>query len=233
VRPEVRDWLEEIACRAGLSALPKPGVLAAAAVCLVLLGIGAWRWLAGPVGVKPLSAATQAPAAGARSSGTAAGDSAETTESAQVTVHVVGAVRTPGVYALRKGSRAADAVEAAGGLLGNAAPSALNLARVVQDGEQVVVPTADEAATGAAAAGGAGSAAAAGAGGAGAGGKVNLNTATAEQLDALPGVGPSTAAKIVADREQNGPFRSPDDLMRVTGIGAKKFASLKDLISVK
>ena len=156
MRPEVRDWLEEIACRAGLSALPKPGVLAAAAVCLVLLGIGAWRWLAGPVGVKPLSAATQAPAAGARSSGTAAGDSAETTESAQVTVHVVGAVRTPGVYALRKGSRAADAVEAAGGLLGNAAPSALNLARVVQDGEQVVVPTADEAATGAAAAGGAG-----------------------------------------------------------------------------
>ena len=243
MRPEVRDWFEEIACRAGLSGLPKPGVLAAAAVCVVLLGFGAWRWLGGPLGVQPVGgsgtrASASRPAGGAVGDvvGDAGGGSTVATESARVTVHVVGAVRAPGVYVLRRGSRAVDAVAAAGGLLGDAAPAALNLARVVEDGEQVIVPTAQEAAAGAGGgvgAGGAGGAAAGGGGPPGAGGKVNLNTATAAQLDALPGVGPSTAAKIVADREKNGPFRSADDLMRVTGIGAKKFDSLKDLISVR
>lgn len=243
MRPEVRDWFEEIACRAGLSGLPKPGVLAAAAVCVVLLGFGAWRWLGGPSGVQPVggsgtraSAARPAGGSAGDAGGDAKGGSTVATESARVTVHVVGAVRAPGVYVLRRGSRAADAVAAAGGLLGNAAPAALNLARAVEDGEQVIVPTAQEAAAGAGGgvgAGGAGGAAAGGGGPPGAGGKVNLNTATAAQLDALPGVGPSTAAKIVADREKNGPFRSADDLMRVTGIGAKKFDSLKDLISVR
>jgi competence protein ComEA len=232
VRPEVRDWLEEIACRAGLSALPKPGVLAAAAVCVVLLAAGAVRWLSGPSGAQP--AAAPAAARTASANGPSGAGSVAATESARVTVHVVGAVHSPGVYELRKGSRAADAVEAAGGLLGNAAPAALNLARVVEDGEQVVVPTTDEAAAGGAGAGGVagGSSGTAGAP-PGASGKVNLNTATAAQLDALPGVGPSTAAKIVADREKNGPFRTADDLMRVPGIGAKKFDSLKDLVTVR
>ncbi len=243
VRPEIRDWLEEIACRAGLSGLPKPGVLAAVAVCVVLLGFGAWRWLGGPTGAQPVGGAgsrtSTAKAGGTGADGGsgpdgAGGGSVAATESARVTVHVVGAVRMPGVYTVRKGSRAADAITAAGGLLANAAPAALNLARVVEDGEQVIVPTADEAAAGSAGGGGAGaSGGAAGGASPSAGGKVNLNTATAAQLDALPGVGPSTAAKIVADREKNGPFRSADDLMRVTGIGAKKFDSLKDLISVR
>jgi competence protein ComEA len=168
--------------------------------------------------------------------GGAAAGSSVATESASVTVHVVGAVRMPGVYTLHKGARAADAVQAAGGFLGDAAPAALNLARLVEDGEQVVVPTAAEVAAGATAGspGGGAGAAGAGAGGAAAvGGKVNLNTANATQLDALPGVGPATAAKIVADRETNGPFRSPDDLMRVPGIGAKKYDALKDLVTVR
>jgi competence protein ComEA len=235
VRPEVRDWLEEIACRAGLSGLPKPGAIAAAVVCVVLLGIGAWRWLGGPAGAQPIAApAAGRTASSSRAAGSPGGGSVAATESARVTVHVVGAVRSPGVYQLRKGSRAVDAVQAAGGLLGNAAPGALNLARVVEDGEQVVVPTTDQAAAGGDGTGGAAGGSAGAAGGApGAGVKVNLNTATAAQLDALPGVGPSTAAKIVADREKNGPFRSADDLMRVPGIGAKKFDSLKDLVTVR
>jgi competence protein ComEA len=243
VRPEVHDWLEEIACRAGLSGLPKPGVLAAAAVCVLLLAFGAWRWLGGPQGAQPVGgtpspAASRAAVATGGTGGTAAGGSSVATESATVTVHVVGAVRMPGVYTLHKGARAADAVQAAGGFLGDAAPAALNLARVVEDGEQVVVPTTAEVAAGAAAgspgggAGAAGAGAAAG-GAAAVGGKVNLNTATAAQLDALPGVGPATAAKIVADRETNGQFRSPDDLMRVPGIGAKKYDALKDLVTVR
>ncbi len=142
-----------------------------------------------------------------------------------IAVHVSGAVAAPGVYELDEGARVADAVELAGGFLEGAAENALNLARVLNDGEQVVVPTAEEQAaqqTAAEASGGA----------AGVGGKVNINTASVEQLDTLPGVGESTAQKIIADREANGPFSSPEDLKRVSGIGDKKYAELADLITV-
>jgi competence protein ComEA len=146
----------------------------------------------------------------------------------RVWVHVVGAVRHPGLYDLESGARVEAAVEAAGGLLGNAAPEAVNLARKVADGEQIAIPTADEAERGGAVVAGAVGTP----GGGGSVAKVNLNTATAEQLDTLPGIGPSTATKIVADREANGPYASPDDLGRVSGIGPKKLEGLKDLVSV-
>lgn len=142
-----------------------------------------------------------------------------------VVVHVGGAVADPGVRELAEGSRVQDAVEAAGGFAEDAAPDALNLARVLVDGEQVVVPTLEEAE----AAGGAGTSVAPGTV---PGGKVNINAASAAELDALPGVGPATAEKIVADREANGPFASPEDLKRVSGIGDKKFAELADLVCV-
>jgi competence protein ComEA len=174
--------------------------------------------------------ATDAGAAGAAPP-SASAESAEAGRPAvptSVTVHVVGAVARPGVYALPAGARCADAVAAAGGLLGPADQSAVNLARVVADGEQIVVPVVGEAPAG-------GALGAGGRGGAGAvsGGKVDLNTATVADLDTLPGVGPATAAKIVADREENGPFRTPEDLMRVPGIGAKRFDVLKGLVSVR
>lgn len=142
-----------------------------------------------------------------------------------IAVHVSGAVAAPGVYELDEGARVADAVELAGGFLEGAAEHALNLARVLNDGEQVVVPTAEEHAAQQTAAEASGVAA-------GVGGKVNINTASAEQLDTLPGVGESTAQKIIADREANGPFSSPEDLKRVSGIGDKKYAELADLITV-
>lgn len=142
-----------------------------------------------------------------------------------IAVHVSGAVAAPGVYELEEGARVADAVELAGGFLEGAAENALNLARVLKDGEQVVVPTAEEHAAQQAAVESAG-------GTASLGGKVNINTASAEQLDTLPGVGESTAQKIIADREANGPFSSPEDLKRVSGIGDKKYAELADLITV-
>lgn len=142
-----------------------------------------------------------------------------------IAVHVSGAVAAPGVYELEEGARVADAVELAGGFLEGAAENALNLARVLNDGEQVVVPTAEEQAAQQAAVESAG-------GTASLGGKVNINTASAEQLDTLPGVGESTAQKIIADREANGPFSSPEDLKRVSGIGDKKYAELADLITV-
>ena len=130
---------------------------------------------------------------------------------------------------LPQGARVQDAVDAAGGFAEGAACDELNLARPLTDGEQIVVPTLEEAgAASSAIGGGAGEAQTEAA----AGGKVNLNKASAAELDALPGVGPSTAEKIVAEREANGPFATVEDLKRVSGIGDKKFADLADLVCV-
>lgn len=158
------------------------------------------------------------------------GESASTQveEAPPIFVHVGGAVAEPGVCELASGSRVQDAVDAAGGFVEGAARDAINLARVVVDGEQIVVPSQEDEDAAAVDAVGAD-------GGSGVStkdGKVNLNRASAAELDTLPGVGPSTAEKIVADREANGPFATVEDLKRVSGIGDKKFAALADLVSV-
>ncbi|MEX2210492.1 MAG: ComEA family DNA-binding protein [Gaiellaceae bacterium] len=139
-------------------------------------------------------------------------------ERAQVVVHVTGAVRQPGLYALDDGSRVADAVARAGGPTAKADLAAVNLAAPLVDGTQVLVPRRG---AGARAAGAAGAAA----------GPLRLNTATVEQLDALPGIGPVTAERIVEYREQNGPFRSVDDLDAVAGIGPSRLDQLRDLVA--
>lgn len=146
-----------------------------------------------------------------------------------VFVHVGGAVASPGVYELPKDSRVIDAVEAAGGFTEAAVSDALNLARVLADGEQIVVPDAQalEATSQEGAQTQSGTAAAIQPAG-----KININTASEADLDTLPGVGPSTAQKIVADREANGPFATCEDLKRVSGIGDKKYAALADVICV-
>lgn len=149
-------------------------------------------------------------------------------------IHVGGAVVTPGVYEVPEGSCVIDAVNVAGGFAEDAARDALNLAREVADGEQVLVPNevdldparVDNATVGTFTGSGAGST------GTFASGKVNINTASAAQLDALPGIGASTAEKIIADRNTNGPFKIIEDLKRVAGIGDKKFAALADVICV-
>lgn len=142
-------------------------------------------------------------------------------------VHVDGAVASPGVYELAEGSRVVDGITAAGGLAEGADTTALNLAARVEDGEKIHVPVAGEMAPAGDAAGVAGTADTTGAPS-----LVNLNTATAAELCTLPGVGEATAEAIVRDREANGPFSSVDDLMRVSGIGAKKFAKLEGRIRV-
>jgi competence protein ComEA len=147
-------------------------------------------------------------------------------------VHVAGAVRRPGVYRLRSGARIQDAVRRAGGARPRGDLNAINLAAKVADGQQVVVPP--RAPAGAAPAGAVATAAA----GAGAGAAtapaapVSLNSATAEQLDTLDGVGPVTAQKIIAWREEHGGFRSVDDLGQVPGIGPKRLAALRDHVQV-
>jgi competence protein ComEA len=144
-------------------------------------------------------------------------------------VHVAGAVRNPGVYRLPAGARVQDAVERAGGARRGGDVNAINLAAKVVDGQQVVVPSrtpGGAAAAPAAAAGAAGGGTAAGASGP----PISLNSATAEQLDTLDGVGPATAAKIIAWRTQHGGFRSVADLGQVPGIGPKKLAAIKDRV---
>jgi competence protein ComEA len=133
-----------------------------------------------------------------------------------IVVDVVGAVRRPGLVHLAKGARVADAVAHAGGLTRRAQRSGVNFAAPVSDGQQVVVPE-----RGAAVVGGSSSAPA---------GPVSLSTATAEQLDTLPGIGPVTAQKIVAYRAQHGAFTSVDGLDAIPGIGATRIAELQGLV---
>jgi competence protein ComEA len=137
-------------------------------------------------------------------------------------VHVVGAVREPGLYRLREGSRVADAVERAGGATPKADLALVNLAAPIADGTQILVPARSPAP-----AGGDGGE---GGGGGAEGGPVHLNTATVEELDALPGVGPVTAQKIVDFREENGAFASVDELDAVPGIGPARLEELRKLV---
>lgn len=145
-----------------------------------------------------------------------------------VVVHVSGAVRSAGVHELPAGARVDDAVNAAGGARRGARTERLNLARPVRDGEQIHVPRAGEAA-GAAAVG----AAAAGGGISGADAVVDVNRASPPELEALPGVGPVLAARIVAYRDEHGTFTSADDLLAVEGIGDKTLAALRDHVTVR
>jgi competence protein ComEA len=138
---------------------------------------------------------------------------------AAVVIDVVGAVRRPGLYRLRQGQRIADAVDRAGGATAKADLEQINLAAPLADGVQVVVPRR-----------GAGGSAPAG-GGAGAAGPVHLSTATAAQLDALPGIGPVTAEKIVSYREQHGAFHSIDELDAIPGIGPARIEQLRGLVA--
>ena len=140
----------------------------------------------------------------------------------QLVVDVVGAVRRPGLYRLRQGTRIADAVSLAGGATAKAELELVNLAAPLADGEQVVVPTRGP--------GGGAVAASPPAAGASPAAPLDLNTATAEQLDGLPGIGPATAAKIVAFRQAHGAFHSVDELDAVPGIGPARIAQLKGLV---
>ena len=135
----------------------------------------------------------------------------------RLVVDVVGAVRLPGLHRLTPGTRIADAVAAAGGATAKADLALVNLAAPLADGEQIVVPVR-------------GAAQAAVAGGASPAAPLDLNTATPEQLDALPGIGPATAAKIVGFRQAHGPFHSVDELDAVPGIGPARIAQLKGLV---
>jgi competence protein ComEA len=181
--------------------------LVAAVVVVVALA------LAGRMFLHPSHASVPTPLRPARS--------AAPSKPAEVYVDVVGAVRRPGLYRIRTGARVADAVAHAGGPNRRADLQLVNLAALVADGEQVVVPQR----------GSGGVSASPSSPGSAPAGPVHLNSATLEQLDALPGVGPVTAQKIIDYRTQHGGFGSVDDLDAVPGIGPARLADLRPLVA--
>jgi len=166
---------------------------ALALVLLLVAGVAWWALRAEPPDPVPVQSLTP---------------SAPTVD---LVVDVAGAVGSPGIVTLTSGARVVDAIAAAGGALPDAALDGLNLARIVGDGEQIVVPREGDDVSSA---------------------LINLNTSDASRLEGLPGVGPVLAAKIVADRERYGPFSSLDDLGRVSGVGAAIVESLAGIATV-
>ena len=160
----------------------------------------------------------------------------------QIYIHVCGAVVNPGVYAFAEGSRACEAVEAAGGLREDAAETAVNLARILTDGQQLWIPTKEEVeAAGLSGTNPAGAemwpagqerASGTGAAAEAASGKVNLNTASKETLMTLTGIGEARAEAIIAYRRDAGPFLVIEDIMKVSGIKEAAFQKIKDDITV-
>lgn len=176
----------------------------------------------------------EASASDVRGSGDASPDdesSAKSSSAAEAYVDVDGAVVRPGVYRLKDGARVSQAIDAAGGLTVEADVTGLNRASKITDGQKIYVPTVGEQQA-AAAVGGAESSAATTPGAGSSSGLVNINTASAAELQTLSGIGPSMAQSIIDDRSKNGPFASVDDLMRVSGIGEKKLAIIKDCICI-
>lgn len=206
--------LDEIRGKLDFSRAGKPMLIGMAAI-LVMVAVVSGYVLSGAATSSKLEVVP---------SGNDAGDSGQIAEPT-LYVHVSGAVARPGLYEIQSGSRVADAIEAAGGFSEDANTDSCNLARILEDGEHVIISAKGELETGSPDDEGRHA-------GSEGGGLLNINTATAEQLEALPGIGTSTAQKIVADRMANGPFKSVNDLTRVSGIGEKKLEALIGLICV-
>jgi competence protein ComEA len=238
------EWLDALKDRMPLAVRPRMGLERthlAVIVLVVLVGlIGATVLflLARPevVPIEPEIVATGTPVAtgspppatpDASSSPGATAPTAPNTAAAAIVVHVAGLVARPGIVELPTGSRVVDAIEAAGGATPEADLTPINLARVLTDGEQVLV-TADpppQAAPPAAPPGSGSTAPTPTA-------PINLNTATAAELETLPGIGPALAGRILAWRDQNGRFTTVDELREVAGIGEQRFAQLEPLVTV-
>jgi competence protein ComEA len=215
--PPPRDRLAALLGGAGLSRAEALALLVL--VMGALAGLGLLWWA-----MRPPPAAGGPPGLDL---GSVAAPEDPATESGEVVVHVAGLVVLPGVHRLPAGARVADAIEAAGGARAGAWLDGLNLARRLTDGEQLLVP-AEGAPPPVGGDGGAGPASS----GIRPDGTVDLNLATAAELQTLPGVGPVLSERIVAHREQHGPFASVGELRDVAGIGEKTFQALADLVSV-
>lgn len=253
-----QDSAESLAEKLHLSRVPRPVFAAIALVLVLVVALAVFAFATSPGSGFEVTAASDETAAQsaedageeeARADGAGGGSDTSPAPPAadgedvvlpaggdatarRVCIHVDGCVAAPGVYYLEAGSRVIDAVTAAGGATDEARTDAVNLAQEVQDGQQIVIPSrVDDQAASSGAADRTASSSSQASGGlspSGDDGLVNINTATAEELETLKGVGAATAEKIIADREANGPFKSIDDLTRVSGIGEKKLSAMRD-----
>lgn len=212
---------------------------AVAAVVVVLLAWTVGRAVApSRAPAVPSASTTPTTVADAGEPGTAPASSTPTaavvvrTPTKTVVVHVAGAVHRPGVYRLKDGARVSDAVKKAGGRARGADLDAINLAAKVRDGVQILVPRRGTGASVGAPSSGATASPGTAGGAAAPNAPIDLNTATAEELDTLDGVGPATASKILQYRAEHGPFRSVDDLEQIPGIGPKKLAAMRARVRV-
>ena len=219
LRPEPpRTWRERLERLADATGSTPSRIVVGAVVVAAVVAAGAWMLRpppAPPEAALPFASTTVASAA-----------TTPTTASEPLVVHVAGAVAEPGIHELAPGSRVADAIAVAGGLTSDADSARINLAAPLVDGQRVYVLVVGEqepaVAVGGQATGG----------GDGTTGPVNLNTADAEALDALPGIGPATASAILEHREEFGAFSSVDQLLDVPGIGEAKLEAIRDLVVV-
>ena len=207
---------------AGLDRKEQVGVAAVAAVVVAAAVVWYVRSLPSAVQIQESSGGTRPAAPVASSSPSPA--------SAEVVVDVAGRVRDPGVYTLQQGDRVIDAIRRAGGPLPGADLASINLAALLTDAEQIVVGRAGggrgpPSGTTTGSSGGATSPGSPGA-------KVNVNTATLDELESLPGIGQVIGQRIVDFRQQHGPFRTVDDLLNVSGIGPATMAELRPLVTV-
>jgi len=223
--PPAQTWRDQLAAMIALWNLT-PARLAAGGAALGFAVVVAWRVLAPPAPPPEMQIPFAQPAVDTTELAT---DPVATVgrpgEPQEVVVDVAGAVLTPGVHHLETGARVVDAIDAAGGLAPDADPARINLAAVLVDGQQIYVARVGEAPPLAATANGPVSP----------GGPVplvDLNTASATELEDLPGIGPATAEAIIDHRQRNGPFTSVDDLLDVRGIGDAKLEQLRDRVTV-
>ena len=257
MRDEAKAKLDSLLRRSGLAHVSNSALCCMGAVALVALGFALWRfWPAGAsesfqvgqAAVESTSAedaegvqSTRADAPGASdASAQAASASDGEADGAQagdslLAVDVEGAVVSCGLYHLAAGSRVGDAIEAAGGFAQGAVQSKVNRAQKLEDGMQVYVPSVEEQASGAqqgASAASSSSGSSSGAGASQVSEKVNINTATSEQLQTLQGIGEGMAARIIDYRETKGSFKSIEDIKNVSGIGDARFAAIESSITV-
>jgi competence protein ComEA len=218
--PSWRDRIELLGQRPDLT----PQRVAGGVALVIAVLVGGWLLLRPPTAGSTESLLPLASGASDRPSWSSSASASTSTTTVRVVAHAAGAVLHPGVYELHAGARVTDLIDAAGGPTADADVDRLNLAALVTDGERVYVPRVGEAmpatAAGASATDGASA------------GPLDLNTATLDQLDELPGIGPATAKAIIDEREKRGRFKSVDDLLDVRGIGPAKLDAIRDLVTV-
>lgn len=233
ISSELRLRLSCLLRKAGLGRVPMPVLVCMCAGLVLLLGLSLWHfWPGGGADAAGEDFAIETTHSDHNQEANANAGGGSTEGAAKIAVDVEGAVKKPGLYRLDANARIDDAVAAAGGFKKSAARGEVNLAQALSDGQQVLIPFKSSGQASASPADGEAGTASAAAQSRDSNGKININTASAEELQKLSGVGESISARIIDYREKNGAFKSVDDLTNVSGIGDARLEAVRDQICV-